>query len=54
MLDADQWAEIRRLRRVGGMSIRGISRGLGLARETVTRPGRVPVWLALGKARPEA
>ena len=54
MLDVDQWAEIRRLRRVGGMSIRGISWGLGLARETVTRPRRVPVWLALGKGWQEA
>jgi transposase len=37
MLNVDEWAEIRRLHRVEGMSIRGISRRLGLARETVTR-----------------
>lgn len=37
MISVDQWAEIRRLNRVEGMSIRGISRRLGLARETVTR-----------------
>jgi len=37
MISVDQWAEIRRLHRVEGMSIRGISRRLGMARETVTR-----------------
>ena len=37
MLTVDQWAEIRRLHRVEGMSIRGISRRLGVARETVAR-----------------
>ncbi len=40
MISVDQWAEIRRLHRVEGMSIRGISRRLGLARETVTRAVR--------------
>ena len=40
MLNVDQWAEIRRLHRVEGMSIRGISRRLGLARETVSRAVR--------------
>jgi transposase len=40
MLNVDEWAEIRRLHRVEGMSIRGISRRLGLARETVTRAVR--------------
>jgi len=37
MLNVDEWAEIRRLHRVGGISIRGISRRNRLARETVTR-----------------
>lgn len=37
MLNVDEWAEIRRLHRVEGMSIRGISRRLRVARETVTR-----------------
>ena len=37
MLNVDEWAEIRRLHRVEGMSIRSISRQLGVARETVTR-----------------
>jgi transposase len=40
MLTVDQWAEIGRLRRVGGMSIRAISRKLGVARETVARAVR--------------
>ena len=40
MLNVDQWAEIRRLHRVEGMSIRGISRRLGLARDTTTRAVR--------------
>jgi transposase len=40
MLNVDQWAEIRRLHRVEGMSIRAISRRLGVARETVTRAVR--------------
>ena len=37
MLNVDEWAEIRRLHRVEGMSIRGISRRLRVARDTVTR-----------------
>lgn len=37
MLNVDEWAEIRRLHRVEGMSIRGISRRLRVARETATR-----------------
>src|SRR3990170_1489735 len=37
MLNVEAWAEIRRLHRVEGMSIRGISRRLGVARETVAR-----------------
>ena len=37
MISVDQWAEIRRLHRMEGMSIRAISRRLGMARETVTR-----------------
>jgi transposase len=37
MISVDEWAEIRRLYRVEGMSIRGISRHLGVARETVAR-----------------
>jgi transposase len=35
MINVEQWAEIRRLHRVEGMSIRDISRRLGKARETV-------------------
>ncbi len=37
MINVDQWAEIRRLHRVEGMSIRGISQHLGVARKTVAR-----------------
>src|SRR3972149_2454117 len=37
MLNVEAWAEIRRLHRVDGMAIRGISRRLGVARETVAR-----------------
>jgi len=37
MLNVEEWAEIRRLHRVEGMSIRGISRRLEVARETVAR-----------------
>jgi transposase len=40
MLNVEQWAEIRRLHRVEGMSIRAISQRLGVARETVTRAVR--------------
>ena len=35
MISVEQWAEIRRLHRVEGMSIRDISHHLGKARETV-------------------
>jgi transposase len=37
MINVDEWAEIRRLHRVEGLSIRAISRRLGLARKTVAR-----------------
>lgn len=40
MLNVDEWAEIRRLHRVEGMSIRAISRRLRVARETVMRAVR--------------
>ena len=52
MLKVDEWAEIRRLHRVEGMSIRGISRRLGVARETVTRALRAtgpPVYRRAAK-----
>jgi transposase len=52
MLTVDQWAEIRRLHRVEGMSIRAISRRLGVARETVTRAVRAkspPVYRRAGR-----
>jgi transposase len=41
MINVDQWAEIRRLHRVEGMSIRGISQHLGVARKTVARALRM-------------
>jgi transposase len=37
MINVDEWAEIRRLHRVEGLSIRAISGRLGLARKTVAR-----------------
>jgi len=37
MIKVEQWAEIRRLHRVEGLSIRAIARRLGIARETVKR-----------------
>ncbi len=37
MVDVEQWAEVRRMKRVGGLSAREISRRTGLARDTVSR-----------------
>ncbi len=37
MVDVEQWAEIRRMRRVEGLSGREISRRTGLHRDTVAR-----------------
>lgn len=35
VIDVEDWAEIRRLRRAEGLSIKGIARRLGVARNTV-------------------
>ena len=35
MIDVEDWAEIRRLHRAEGMSIRAIARRVGVARNTV-------------------
>jgi transposase len=37
LVGVEQWAEVRRMHRVDGMSARAISRGTGLARDTVAR-----------------
>lgn len=37
MIGVEDWAEIRRLHRAEGMSIKGIARHLGIARNTVRR-----------------
>jgi hypothetical protein len=37
LVGVEQWAEVRRMRRVEGLSAREISRRTGLARDTVTR-----------------
>ena len=37
MVDVEQWAEVRRMRRVEGLSGREISRRTGLHRDTVAR-----------------
>jgi hypothetical protein len=37
VVDVEQWAEVRRMKRVGGLSAREISRRTGLARDTVSR-----------------
>ena len=37
MVGVEQWAEVRRMRRVEGLSVRAISRRTGLARDTVSR-----------------
>lgn len=37
MVDVEQWAEVRRMKRVEGLSAREISRRTGLARDTVSR-----------------
>lgn len=37
MVDVEQWAEVRRMKRVEGLSAREISRWTGLARDTVGR-----------------
>ena len=37
MVGVEQWAEVRRMKRVEGLSVREISRRTGLARETVSR-----------------
>ena len=39
MLSMEDWAEIRRLHRAEGVSIKEIARGTGLARNTVRRAG---------------
>ena len=38
MIGVEQWAEIRRLYFVRGLSMREVSRRTGLARDTVSRP----------------
>jgi transposase len=37
VIGVEDWAEIRRLHRAEGMSIKGIARHLGIARNTVRR-----------------
>ncbi len=37
MVGVEQWAEVRRMKRVEGLSVREISRRTGLARDTVSR-----------------
>jgi transposase len=37
LVDVEQWAEVRRMKRVEGLSVRAISRRTGLARDTVSR-----------------
>lgn len=37
MIGVEDWAEIRRLHRAEGMSVKGIARHLGIARNTVRR-----------------
>jgi hypothetical protein len=37
VVDVEQWAEVRRMKRVEGLSAREISRRTGLARDTVSR-----------------
>ena len=37
MVGVEQWAEVRRMKRVEGLSAREIARRTGLARDTVSR-----------------
>lgn len=43
MVGVEQWAEVRRMKRVEGFSVREISRRTGLARDTVSRLLAAPV-----------
>lgn len=52
MLDAEQWAEVRRLHREDGLSISGIADRLGLDRKTVRKWLHQEQWHGYARAAP--